>query len=65
MPSEDVIKAFKKFDKDGNGVISRSELSMVSRQMKQRTSDEAENVMWEKCDMLTCRHSCRHSESMF
>ena len=37
MPSEDVIKAFKKFDKDGNGVISRSELSMVSRQMKQRT----------------------------
>eukprot|EP00438_Fugacium_kawagutii_P021284 Skav235204 [mRNA] locus=scaffold4495:54221:55342:- [translate_table: standard] len=27
MPAEDVIKAFKKFDKDGNGVISRSELS--------------------------------------
>ena len=34
MPAEDVIKAFKKFDKDGNGVISRSELSSVSRQQK-------------------------------
>lgn len=30
MPAEDVIKAFKKFDKDGNGVISRSELSDAS-----------------------------------
>ena len=26
MPASDVIAAFKKFDKDGNGVISKAEL---------------------------------------
>lgn len=50
MPSEDVIKAFKKFDKDGNGVISRSELSMVLKNLSDTWDDDSVERLMNKAD---------------
>ncbi|CAJ1334039.1 unnamed protein product [Effrenium voratum] len=41
MPAEEVIQSFKKFDQDGNGLISRDEMTYVLKALKSDKFDEA------------------------
>lgn len=41
MPAEDVVKVFKRFDKDGNGAITRKELSEVLTALNPQVWDSA------------------------
>lgn len=41
MPAEDVVKVFQRFDKDGNGVITRRELSEVLSALNPQVWDAA------------------------
>jgi len=51
MPASDVIAAFKKFDKDGNGVISKSELVDVLKALNSDAWDDAStNQLMSKAD---------------
>ena len=41
MPAKDVVDAFKRFDKDGNGQISLSELSFALQSLDPETWTDA------------------------
>merc|ERR1712037_542450 len=48
---EDLIEAFKIFDKDGNGVISASELKHVMTTLGERLTEEEADEMIKEADM--------------
>ena len=48
---EDLIEAFKVFDKDGNGVISESELKHILTTLGERLTEEEAYEMIKEADM--------------
>jgi calmodulin len=50
-PEEDVISAFRVFDKDGNGTISTKELRHIMTTIGDKLTDEEVNQMIEEADV--------------
>lgn len=48
---EEIIEAFKVFDKDGNGFISRAELSHVMTNLGEKLTDEEVDGMIHEADV--------------
>ncbi|MGA0857823.1 MAG: EF-hand domain-containing protein, partial [Candidatus Nanopelagicales bacterium] len=48
---EEIIEAFKVFDKDGNGFISAAELRHVMTNLGEKLSDEAVDAMIRDADI--------------
>ena len=50
-PEEELIEAFKHFDRDGNGLISADELRRAMTNLGEKMSDEEVNEMIREADL--------------